>query len=238
MSGLNRLMTMINASLLPRYFHSVQPLRLSQVTARLRLAARRRTWYRWPWYLSRRYRVAEDAISLASQPLLPYDRELMARGVRESLAPEAVPRRLADLSSNRFHFLNRTVTFGEQISWNPPEVERLWRYNLHYFDYAWDLVLAEAAAPDGEAYGCFRRLVESWMAQNPTAQGVGWHAYPPPCASSTGFMPPRPFRAGWRRIAPSGRASWPVFLASAVSWQIIWSGIAGATTSWKTVNLS
>lgn len=171
-------MTMINSSLLPLYVHSARRLRLSQVTARLRLAARRRTWYRWPWYVSRRYQVAGDALSLASQPLLPYDRDLMARGVRESLRPEAGPRRLADLRANRFHFLNRTVTFGEHIFWNPPEVERLWRYNLHYFDYAWDLVLAEAATSDGEAYGCFRGLVESWVARNPIAQGVGWHAYP------------------------------------------------------------
>ena len=171
-------MTMEKPSLLSLYFHSGRRLRLSQVVTRLRLAARRRTWYRWPWYVARRYQVAGDALSLASRPLLPYDADLMARGVRESLAPETVPRRLADLKANRFHFLNRTVTFGEQISWNPPAEERLWRYNLHYFDYAWDLALAEAAAPDGEAYGCFRGLVESWISRNPIAQGVGWHAYP------------------------------------------------------------
>lgn len=169
---------MVKLTTLPLYFHSVRRLRPSQVTARFSLTARQRTLHRWPWYLSRRYQVAEAAICLAPQPLLPYDRDLMARGVRESSAAGDLPRRLADLKVNRFHFLNRTVAFGEHIAWNPQEESRLWRYNLHYFDYCWDLMLAESVTQDDEVYRCFRRLVESWMAQNPIAQDVGWHAYP------------------------------------------------------------
>ncbi len=171
-------MSMVNSTTLPLYFHSLRRLRLSQVAARLSLAARQRTLHRWPGYLARRYQVAEAAIFPAPQPLLPYDRDLMARGVRESSAAEDLPRRLADLKANRFQFLNRTVAFGAHIAWNPREESRLWRYNLHYFDYYWDLMLAESVAQDEEVYRCFRRLADSWMTRNPIAQGVGWHAYP------------------------------------------------------------
>ena len=163
---------------LPLYLHTVRRLRPSQILARLSLLARQHTLHRWPRLLAWRYGVAEGQVSLASRPLLPYDRRLLQEVVRAAWLPEELAGRLADLKAGRFHFLNRTVAFSGRIDWQAPGESRLWRYNLHYFDYCWDLILAEAGGEDQESYLCFRFLTEDWLSQNPTAQGVGWHAYP------------------------------------------------------------
>ena len=38
-----------------------------------------------------------------------------------------------------FTFLNKSLSFENKIDWNPAGATFLWRYNLHYFDYAYDL---------------------------------------------------------------------------------------------------
>jgi uncharacterized heparinase superfamily protein len=45
-------------------------------------------------------------------------------------------------------------------SWNDPEIPKLWRYNLHYF---------EAPTPD---------LIRKWVEENPVGKGDGWEPYP------------------------------------------------------------
>ena len=55
--------------------------------------------------------------------------------------------------------------------WDQPEVERLWRYNLHYFD---DLNARDAA----QRRPWQRDLLCRWLAQNPPALGTGWEPYP------------------------------------------------------------
>ena len=59
----------------------------------------------------------------------------------------------------------------DDCGWDRPEVDRLWRYNLHYFD---DLN-AEAAAHRRDWQ---RDLMARWLAGNPPAQGTGWEPYP------------------------------------------------------------
>ena len=59
----------------------------------------------------------------------------------------------------------------EDCGWDQPEVERLWRYNLHYFD---DLNALGAASRRGWQ----RQLVSRWLADNPPPQGTGWEPYP------------------------------------------------------------
>ncbi len=53
--------------------------------------------------------------------------------------------------------------------WNTKGPDRLWLYNLHYFD---GLL---ASAPDER---CKYDLVEAWVEGNPPATGVGWEPYP------------------------------------------------------------
>ncbi len=71
----------------------------------------------------------------------------------------------------RFRLLNEEHTIGSPRDWNEPSRDRLWLYNLHYFD---DLVATGAAS---------RRqwhevLILRWIAENPPGVGVGWEPYP------------------------------------------------------------
>ncbi len=59
----------------------------------------------------------------------------------------------------------------DDAGWDRPDVERLWRYNLHYFD---DLNAAGA----GARHLWQQALVQRWLADNPPAQGTAWEPYP------------------------------------------------------------
>lgn len=67
-----------------------------------------------------------------------------------------------------FVFLNEAVSLGD---WNDPEREKLWLYNLHYFDD-----LNSCNAP--ERYEQHERLIDRWIIENPPAEGNGWEPYP------------------------------------------------------------
>src|SRR5262245_28036144 len=70
----------------------------------------------------------------------------------------------------RFRFLNRERSLDDG-GWDPAHEEKLWRYNLHYFD---DLNAIGAA----ERYDWHRTLICRWIAANPPARGTGWEPYP------------------------------------------------------------
>lgn len=55
--------------------------------------------------------------------------------------------------------------------WNDPSCEKLWLYNLHYFD---DM------NAEGHDYrtAWHTALIERWVRENPPVQGIGWDAYP------------------------------------------------------------
>lgn len=71
-----------------------------------------------------------------------------------------------------FSFLNRTSSLDE-IGWDNPAIPRLWRYQLHYFDW-----MADNAIPT-EAQAT---LIERWIAGNPPPAsrriGTAWEPYP------------------------------------------------------------
>lgn len=68
------------------------------------------------------------------------------------------------------------VLLGEQgalddVGWDGPQREKLWRYNQHYFD---DLNCQFAEAREG----WHRVLLEDWVKSNPPGVGTGWEPYP------------------------------------------------------------
>src|SRR5690606_25718690 len=70
----------------------------------------------------------------------------------------------------RFLLLNELHDLGE-TGWDDPGIERLWRYNLHYFDD-----LNAEGAPDRA--GWHRDLILRWIGDNPPGRGSGWEPYP------------------------------------------------------------
>jgi len=71
----------------------------------------------------------------------------------------------------RFVFLNETHELNGPGDWNNPAWEKLWLYNLHYFD--------DLNAQGAEARQAWHRtLIQCWIAENPPGQGNGWEPYP------------------------------------------------------------
>lgn len=71
----------------------------------------------------------------------------------------------------QFSFLNITRDCSFPIDWNNASIEKLWLYNLHYFD---DLQCGEATSRQR----LHTELLLKWIAENPPGRGNGWEPYP------------------------------------------------------------
>ncbi|MGA2399105.1 MAG: alginate lyase family protein [Steroidobacteraceae bacterium] len=131
-------------STLRRYFHTVRYLRAIQIGSRLRLMLpkRRPDLRRAP--LARRF----DA------------------GYVEPCQPEP-----SLIAPNVFLALNIQRECRSARDWDPPEMSRLWVYQLHYFE---DLNARDAAARSDWHEDWLLR----WVCENPPAAGPGWEPYP------------------------------------------------------------
>lgn len=91
-----------------------------------------------------------------------------ARAVGWPLAPTRAP---SMAGPQRFTFLNITRELASSEGWNDPAADKLWLYNLHYFD---DL----NAAGHDEREAWHRALITRWIAENAPGDGNGWEPYP------------------------------------------------------------
>lgn len=83
----------------------------------------------------------------------------------------AVARRRQSLTGPAtFRFLNEEHLL-DKVGWDHPNLAKLWRYNLHYFD---DL---NASSSDSRC-GWHRALMLRWVGENPPGRGTGWEPYP------------------------------------------------------------
>lgn len=80
-------------------------------------------------------------------------------------------RRASLIEPSRFCFLNETHEIASAADWDNPAHDKLWRYNLHYFD--------DLNAKDAKARAFWHHaLIARWIAENPPACGTGWEPYP------------------------------------------------------------
>lgn len=68
-------------------------------------------------------------------------------------------------------FLNKTVNIKGANCWNDIQQEKLWLYNLHYFD---DL----SAVGFGDRQDLHFNLINRWIEENSPCIGNGWEPYP------------------------------------------------------------
>lgn len=80
-------------------------------------------------------------------------------------------RRPSMLSPTRFCFLNETRDIPAPSYWQSAELQKLWLYNLHYFD-----CLNEENAEGRDRW--HRNFIGRWIAENPPCFGIGWESYP------------------------------------------------------------
>lgn len=92
---------------------------------------------------------------------------------RWALADATVAMHASELRSGRFQFLNEAADFSPSIDWASTSRPRLWRYQLHYFEYARTIALA---AEHGDAERV-RVWMHDWIAKNPPGTDVAWDAF-------------------------------------------------------------
>ncbi len=80
-------------------------------------------------------------------------------------------RRLPSMSGPRSWVFLYEAGHLDELGWDGPQREKLWRYNQHYFD---DLSAQDAAG----RMPWHMALVDNWVANNPPGCGNGWEPYP------------------------------------------------------------
>jgi len=70
-----------------------------------------------------------------------------------------------------FKFLNKEVNIHSVKDWNINNQDKLWLYNLHYFD---DL----NAVDSEQRYSFHGNLIQEWIDNNPVGYKNGWEPYP------------------------------------------------------------
>ena len=136
-------MSLISIAL--RYWHTLSHLKPAQFYGRL--------WFRL-------YRPRVNSTVLSSPPRL-------ARGNWQPPAARAA----SMLGPWQFRFLNREHSLPAQGGWNDAALDKLWLYNLHYFD---DLNARNA----DQRSAWHQALLQRWLQENPPVSGNGWEPYP------------------------------------------------------------
>lgn len=83
----------------------------------------------------------------------------------------AIPKSVAMLAPNQFYFLNHLGSLNQADDWNSQAQEKLWLYNLHYFD---DF----NALNNQQRQQWHYDLINKWILENPYPTGNGWEPYP------------------------------------------------------------
>jgi uncharacterized heparinase superfamily protein len=131
-------------SALARYWHTIRHLRPVQLYGRV--------WFR----------LAKPRMRSRAAPPV--------RRWPERRWTSPAPHRVGLVAPDSLVLLNETRALS-QCGWDDPAVDKLWRYNLHYFD---DLT----AAPSPARAEWQRALMTRWVSENPLGTGTGWEPYP------------------------------------------------------------
>ncbi len=144
---------------------TVVHLRPGQVVHRARLRTQQAGLHRFP-EAGRRLLSGPDPSAAAGWPdaFRPVD----------ALAPSRWPG-LPELRTGKISLLGQLRELGGRPGWDHADAPRLWRFHLHYWDWAWGL----AADPDRlAARALFARLWRSWQTSTGFGGGDAWHPYP------------------------------------------------------------
>jgi uncharacterized heparinase superfamily protein len=72
---------------------------------------------------------------------------------------------------NHFTFLNETHILSI-VGWDNSSISKLWRYNLHYFDFL------RQNNQNEKSLELQKYIIDKWISDNPFAKGTGWEPYP------------------------------------------------------------
>ncbi len=89
----------------------------------------------------------------------------------EKVALEFIVKKVITTDYNSFLFLNEKFKLSE-VGWDNVSLPKLWRYNLHYFDFLRQFELAN------EGYLLQKAIISKWIKENPFGKGTAWEPYP------------------------------------------------------------
>ena len=142
--------------MLARYLRTLRHLRPCQWIGQVRV----RLWKHWR--------------NPAQLPSCKIPGRIVSQGFLADLPAPVVPQQPSALKAGCFMFLSETRKLGSNPDWDAPGASRLWRYNLHYFDWLWSLLPENAAD-----WQTARDLTLDWIARHPpTRDACGWEPYP------------------------------------------------------------
>lgn len=144
------------------YARTVAHIPPAQVAHRLRLRARKAVLAQRPDHLRRRWELAQPTGAWPAD-FMPLDADLADGG------PTPV-----ELEAGRFTFLNHALDLGEPIDWTPRDAPQLWRYHLHYWEWAWALA---QHGDRSEAQEQFAKLWLSWREGTTFGSWDEWSPY-------------------------------------------------------------
>jgi uncharacterized heparinase superfamily protein len=125
------------------------------------------------WETIRHLKVRQITNRLRRKIFPPkFDERAFSGAVRQRIGNWGEPARRSQsqMSATAFRFLGVVGNIDES-GWDNPEFDKLWRYNLHYFD---DLS-ADGASSRRDWHAA---VVERWIDGNPPPIGSGWEPYP------------------------------------------------------------
>ncbi len=125
------------------YYHTIKYLKLRQIYYRL--------WYR--------FKRIDFNLNIDSSLRTP---------AQNFIAPIVKPRQIYYQTAT---FLNKSVDIASSNIWNDLNQDRLWLYNLHYFN---DL----QCHTDAQHHVFLQNLIQRWTQENPPLDGCGWEPYP------------------------------------------------------------
>jgi uncharacterized heparinase superfamily protein len=136
-----------------------------QVAHRARLRLQAAMLHQWPG-AGRRVCGGPDPAAAVGWPpgFCPLDSRLAAHWPSPAV-----------LQAGKVRLLGMMGDLAGPAGWRHRDKPLLWRFHLHYWDWAWGL----AADPDRvRARTVFARLWRSWQAASPFGRGDAWHPYP------------------------------------------------------------
>lgn len=85
---------------------------------------------------------------------------------------------IKEILKDCFTFLNATNKLELSNAWNNNNIQHLWRYNLHYFEYLYKLAYLYLKNDNENIYSDKAKyLIKNWIDNNQIASGDGWHPY-------------------------------------------------------------
>jgi len=144
-----------------RLIRTVVHLRPAQVASRVRLRSQKAVLSRWGPSLASRLARPVGARWGWPEGYVPLDAALVPPG------------RPAEVDGT-FTLLNVTRQLGEPPDWEQAAASQLWRYHLHYWEWAWPLL--QAGDPTWAREG-FARMWRSWNAGTRFGRWDAWSPY-------------------------------------------------------------